>query len=172
MENVRRMIRHNGGVFDDIYRHAMWAGSERYKTIRGGGLYVWGDQVVFVGSNEGLDDSAVSIKPLDGVSKSATVKASVPEAVSSLMTSSGMLEIVGGSLRPLTVTLNDVLLLETPSLALNVMVAMPVWLVAGRTRMARLLPPPPTVRLALGISSVFPDEAMTVMPPAGISGCV
>ncbi len=55
MEHVRRMIRHNGEKFDDIYRHAVWAGSERYTTIRAGGLYVWGDQVVFAETVRGRD---------------------------------------------------------------------------------------------------------------------
>ena len=55
MENVRRYIRHNGVPFGDIYRHAVWAGSERYRTVRGGGLYVWGDQVVFAETRAGRD---------------------------------------------------------------------------------------------------------------------
>jgi hypothetical protein len=55
MENVRRFISHNGVDFDDIYRHAVWAGSERYRTLRAGGLYVWGDQVVFAETRRGHD---------------------------------------------------------------------------------------------------------------------
>ena len=127
-------------------------------------------ETLFVGSSAGLEESAVRTRLPTGVSKSAKVKASAPEAVSSLRTWSARPVMVGGSLRLLTVTVNDVLLLATPSLAVNVIVAMPTWLVAGRTSTARLVPPPPTVRLALGISSVFPEEAVTVMPPAGISG--
>ena len=55
MENVYRMIRHNGVDFRDLYRHAVWASSERYQTVRGGGLYVWGDQVVFAETVRGHD---------------------------------------------------------------------------------------------------------------------
>jgi hypothetical protein len=55
MENVRRFIRHNGVDFHNIYRRAIWAGSERYRTIRGGALYVWGDQVVFAETAPGHD---------------------------------------------------------------------------------------------------------------------
>jgi hypothetical protein len=55
MEHVRRFIRHNGVEFNDIYRHAVWAGSERFRTLRAGGLYVWGDQVVFAETQRGRD---------------------------------------------------------------------------------------------------------------------
>ena len=55
MEHVRRFIRHNGIEFKDLYRHAVWAGSERYRTVRAGGLYVWGDQVVFAETVRGRD---------------------------------------------------------------------------------------------------------------------
>jgi hypothetical protein len=55
MENVRRFISHNGVDFADIFRHAVWAGSERFRTLRAGGLYVWGDQVVFAETRRGHD---------------------------------------------------------------------------------------------------------------------
>lgn len=55
MENVRRLIRHEGTVFRDLYRHAVWAGSERFRTVQGGGLFVWGDQVVFAEAVRGRD---------------------------------------------------------------------------------------------------------------------
>jgi hypothetical protein len=41
--------------FKDIYRHAVWAGSERFRTLQAGGLYVWGDQVVFAETVRGRD---------------------------------------------------------------------------------------------------------------------
>jgi hypothetical protein len=56
MEHVYRYIRHNGVEFDDIYRHAIWAGSERFRTLRAGGLYVWGEQVVFGETLRGRDE--------------------------------------------------------------------------------------------------------------------
>ncbi|HXT20140.1 MAG TPA: DUF5916 domain-containing protein, partial [Thermoanaerobaculia bacterium] len=55
MEHVRRFIRHNGTDFKDLYRHAVWAGSERYQTLRAGALYVWGEQVVFAETMRGRD---------------------------------------------------------------------------------------------------------------------
>lgn len=55
MEHVRRFIRHNGVDFKDINRHAVWAGSERYRTVRAGGLFVWGEQVVFGETLRGRD---------------------------------------------------------------------------------------------------------------------
>src|SRR6185295_12568858 len=44
-----------GFGFDDLYRHAVWAGSERFRTLRGGITYVWGDQVVFAEAVRGRD---------------------------------------------------------------------------------------------------------------------
>jgi hypothetical protein len=55
MENVYRFIRHNGVEFDNIFRRAIWAGSEAGRTLRGGGLFVWGDQVVFAETVPGRD---------------------------------------------------------------------------------------------------------------------
>lgn len=55
MEHVRRFVRHNGVNFENLHRHAVWAGSERFRTVQGGGLYVWGDQVVFAETVAGRD---------------------------------------------------------------------------------------------------------------------
>ena len=55
MEHVRRFISHNGSDFKDLYRHAVWAGSERFRTVRAGGLFVWGEQVVFAETMKGRD---------------------------------------------------------------------------------------------------------------------
>ena len=54
-ETVRRFIAHNGAEFPDLRRFALWAGSERYRTVRGGGIVVWGDQVVFAETVRGRD---------------------------------------------------------------------------------------------------------------------
>jgi hypothetical protein len=54
-EFVRRFIAFNGVEFDDIHRMAVWAWSERFKTVRGGVTFVAGDQVVFAETVPGHD---------------------------------------------------------------------------------------------------------------------
>jgi hypothetical protein len=55
MEHVRRFVRHEGVDFKDLYRRAVWAGSERFRTLQGGGMFAWGDQVVFAEAVAGRD---------------------------------------------------------------------------------------------------------------------
>jgi hypothetical protein len=54
-EGARRFIVFNGVEFRDIYRGALWAWCERFKTVRAGITYVVGDQVVFAETVSGHD---------------------------------------------------------------------------------------------------------------------
>ena len=54
-ENNQRMIRLGDRVFRSIDRHAVWAGSNRWRGVRPWGVYVWGDQLVFREAVRGRD---------------------------------------------------------------------------------------------------------------------
>src|SRR5690349_19658662 len=79
-----------------------------------------------------------------------------------------MAVIVGGVFDALTVSTNESLALFVPSLTLTVIVAMPVWLLAGVTVTVRLLPLPPKTTLFVGTSMGFEDVLPKVRLPAGV----
>ncbi|MEO5616150.1 MAG: DUF5916 domain-containing protein [Candidatus Eisenbacteria bacterium] len=54
-ENNQRMIRLGDRVFRSIDRHAVWAGSNRFRGVRPFGVYVRGDQVVYEEAVRGRD---------------------------------------------------------------------------------------------------------------------
>jgi hypothetical protein len=54
-ENNRRLIRLGTAEFDDIYRHAVYAGTNGWRGVRPWVTYVWGDQVVFAEAVRGHD---------------------------------------------------------------------------------------------------------------------
>src|SRR5882762_10692053 len=80
-----------------------------------------------------------------------------------------MLEIVGGVFTPLTVRTNGEVAVEPPSLTETVMVAVPVWPLAGVTVTVRLLPLPPKTMLALGTSPVLDELPARVRLATGVS---
>ena len=55
MEMVQRFIGFEGQEFPNIHRMAMWINTERFRTVRGGLTYVYGDQVVFAEAVAGHD---------------------------------------------------------------------------------------------------------------------
>ena len=69
-----------------------------------------------------------------------------------------------------TVRRKLLLALSGPSLTITVIVAVPVWFVAGVTRMVRLEPLPPKLMLATGVSVGFDDAALRVSAAAALSG--
>src|SRR3954466_3413281 len=80
-----------------------------------------------------------------------------------------MLEMVGAVFTPLTVNKNWELAVEPPSLTVTVMVAVPVWPLAGVTVTVRLAPLPPKIILALGTSVVLDELPARVRLASGVS---
>src|SRR5690349_20265423 len=77
--------------------------------------------------------------------------------------------IVGRSLTELTVTRNVPLVVAKPSLTVIVIVAVPNWLVVGRTVTVRAAPLPPSTMFAFGISAGLDDAADTFRLAAAVS---
>src|SRR5689334_18070422 len=78
-------------------------------------------------------------------------------------------EITGGSFTGVTVSTKFVLRDSAPSLTVIVMVALPLWFVAGVTVTVRLLPLPPKTMLFVGTRVVLEDALFRVKLPAGVS---
>ena len=76
--------------------------------------------------------------------------------------------VAGGPLA-LTVKVNQVLLLNCPSLTATVMVAVPVCPPAGVTVTVRLAPLPPNTMFPLGTSVTSDELPLTVRLPAPVS---
>src|SRR6266496_2246483 len=74
---------------------------------------------------------------------------------------------VGGAFP--TTSRNVSLALFVPSLTVTVMIAFPVWLVAGATLTVRLAPEPPKTILAFGTSVGFEEEPLTAKLPGAVS---
>src|SRR5258708_5266744 len=68
-----------------------------------------------------------------------------------------------------TVTTKLLLALDSPSLALTVIVALPVWAFVAVTVIVRLEPLPPKVMLLMGTSVGFDELALNVRLVAGVS---
>ena len=54
-ENNQRMIKLGDRVFRSIDRHAVWAGTNRWRGVRPSAVYVWGDQLVYEEAVRGHD---------------------------------------------------------------------------------------------------------------------
>ena len=67
-----------------------------------------------------------------------------------------------------TVSTKLVFVLNCPSLTLIVIVAVPVWLVAGLTVTVRFAPLPPNTMLFVGTSARFDEFALNVRLPTGV----
>src|SRR4051812_26467340 len=80
-----------------------------------------------------------------------------------------MVEMVGAVLTPLTVNKNGELAVEPPSFTDTVIVAVPVWPVAGVTVTVRLLPLPLKTILALGTRAVLDELPARVRLAIGVS---
>src|SRR6266487_2129028 len=78
-----------------------------------------------------------------------------------------MAPMVGGAFP--TTNRNVSLALLVLSLTVTVMVALPVWWVAGVTLTVRLAPEPPKTRLAFGTSVGFEEEPVTTRLPGAVS---
>ena len=95
----------------------------------------------------------------------AESSAVVPEASSNFhQLIPGVVMGGGGSC---TVSRKELDALRIPSLTKTVIVAKPVWLVAGVTRTVRLEAPPPKAMFAAGASVGFEELAVSVRPAAG-----
>src|SRR6185295_5598935 len=99
--------------------------------------------MLFVGTNVGFEEPLLNVKLPAAVSASPTVKLNAAVGVSSLIVWFAMAVIVGGVFTAVTVSKNVSLAVFVPSLTVTVMVAVPVWPVAGVTVTVRLLPLPP-----------------------------
>ena len=77
--------------------------------------------------------------------------------------------MAGGSLTGLTVTTNESLAVNTPSLTVTVIVVLPNRFAAGVTVTVRLAPLPPSTTFASGTRVVFDDARVTVRLPAAVS---
>ena len=80
-----------------------------------------------------------------------------------------MLEIVGGVFTAVTVRRNESVALDVPSLTVTVIVAVPVWPLAGVIVTVRLLALPPKTIFAFGTSVVLEDPPVTTRLEAGVS---
>ena len=111
------------------------------------------------GTRVGFEELLVTVRLANGVSTSPIVNGTGPVAPPMVIVWSAMLETVGGSFTGLTVTTNVVLLLSRPSLTVTVIVAVPLWFVAGVTVTVRLAPLPPNTMLFVGTRVVL-EEAL------------
>src|SRR2546426_10004138 len=73
-----------------------------------------------------------------------------------------MVEIVGASLTAVTVSRNDWLAVNAPSLTVTVMLEVPLRLAAGAIRIVRFVPVPEKVILLTGTSVRFVEVAVRV----------
>src|SRR4051794_11713275 len=122
--------------------------------------------ILLKGTREGLEELKFSNRFPTGDSASPTVKGRGSVLVSIGISRSAIREIAGGSFTGFTVTAKIALALDRPSLTVSVMVALPLWLVAGRTVTVRWVPLPPKTMLAGG-TSVGLDEALLSVRLAG-----
>src|SRR5437667_12510686 len=72
-----------------------------------------------------------------------------------------MSEIVGGSFTAVTVRLKLLDAVARPSLTVNVITALPDWLVAGRMVTLRLPPDPPSKMLPFGTRAGLEEDPLT-----------
>src|SRR5438093_3806512 len=116
------------------------------------------------------EDVPTRVKALAGVSASPTTKGIAVVGVSSLIVWSVIVVIVGGVFgAELTVSRNDVLAFDCPSLTVSVILLVPVWPAAGVTVTVRLDPLPPKTMFALGTKVRFVEVPLTKRLPAAVS---
>jgi len=131
-------------------------------------------EIPVVGTRVVLEDEPLTVKLAAGVSTSPMVK-SIVMGVSSLVVLSSIADIVGESLTGVTVKLKvRVVLPMLASATTREIVAVPLWLAAGRMVTERLLPDPPKLILVSGTSAVLEDEPLTVRlsPAVSVSDAV
>src|ERR1041385_2181653 len=116
------------------------------------------------GTSVGLLEAAQSVKLAAGVSGSANVKPIGPATVFPAFVRSEMTESIGASLTGRMVRTNDVLALPpSVSVAMMVMVAEPVWLVAGMSVTVGTPPPLPKRMRFVGMSVGLDDSAQNTI---------
>ena len=122
-----------------------------------------------VGINDGFDELAETTRLDAGVSTSPIMKVTVSPFVSSFTIWSAMSEMTGGSLTGFTASTNTRLaLLLFVSVTVIVMVALPVWFVAGSSVTVRLLPLPPKVMFEVGTRLVLDEARLNVKSPGSV----
>ena len=119
--------------------------------------------ILETGKRAGLLEAALTSRLVAAVSTSLKVKPRAAELPSSLTTWSAMAEMVGASFTGVTVKRKLVEAVPpTPSLTVRLIRVVPLWLVAGLIKRARLVPLPPRVMLALGTSKRLVEVALTL----------
>src|SRR5262245_47475809 len=121
-----------------------------------------------LGTRVGLEEEPDGVNAPTVVSTSPMVKRMEPVDASSLSERSARSLRVGTSLTELTVTTKESLVVATPSLTVTVMVALPNWLVAGRTVTVREPLLTPKEILPLGMSVGLEEAPARVREPAAL----
>src|SRR3989442_10137918 len=122
--------------------------------------------ILLLGTSAGLDEAPLSTRLAASVSRSPTVKLIGPVELSCGMLWSEMFEIVGGSFRGVTVSVNVLVAVKARSLTTTEMLALPNLLAAGVNVTVRLAPPPPKTIALLGASVRLEELADSISPAA------
>ena len=121
------------------------------------------------GTKVRFEESGLSVRLPPVVATSPIVKLNGPVVAPTLIVWFGMPVIVGASFTAVTVTTKFVLTTYCPSLTLTVIVAVPLWLVAGLTVTVRFAPDPPNTMLLVGTSVGYDEPLLNVRLPAAVS---
>ena len=113
--------------------------------------------MLLFGTRAGFEDEPVRTRFVFGVSTSPITKLIAPLELSSLITWSGIEEMLGGSFTGLTVSMNESVALDAPSLTVRVTRAVPVWFANGVTATVRFGPDPPKTIFPFGTSAGFEE---------------
>ena len=146
----------------------IWLAAGVTRTVR---LEPLPPKVMFpTGASVGLEELAVSVRLAAGLSTSPIVKGRSAVDWFFVMVELAGAEITGASLTGLTVRRKARLVESWPSLTVRVMIAAPLWFVAGAAMLSvRLLPLPLKVSAALGTRAGLPETAVTTRLPAGVT---
>jgi hypothetical protein len=121
-----------------------------------------------LGTNDTLDEEAVTVKELTGVSASPIVNAIGPVGVLSAVDWGSMAVMVGGSFAT-TVNIKFVDAVLTPSLTVIVIVEVPVWPAVGVIVVVLLAPLPANSMFAFATNAAFEDVPETDRLLTGVS---
>jgi hypothetical protein len=124
--------------------------------------------ILVLGTRVGLDELAVTVRPVPVVPAWPTVNAKGPQLVLTLIVWLAIDEMVGGTAGALTVNPKLVELQSEPAHTVRVMVAVPLWLAAGFTITVQFVPVPLSTMLPLGTKVVFEEAPVTVKVPVEV----